>query len=167
MTGNPTIGSLAMSTGPAKTIRWGMIGCGDVTEVKSAPAFNRIPGSRLVAVMSRTADSRPPERVRARRANRRGVDLVVSFAASRAEPGAVYYFASKHACSSAGELLANSVAARLQVATEGRSTPMLRETRPPAVVVCVDGVGAETGRVSATAIAGFFTSPLSADTAVR
>ncbi|MCP5526283.1 MAG: Gfo/Idh/MocA family oxidoreductase [Verrucomicrobiales bacterium] len=40
-------------------VQWGMIGCGDVTEVKSAPAFNRIPGSRLVAVMART-----PERVR-------------------------------------------------------------------------------------------------------
>jgi predicted dehydrogenase len=35
-------------------IRWGMIGCGNVTEIKSAPAFNQIPGSRLVAVMSRT-----------------------------------------------------------------------------------------------------------------
>lgn len=42
-----------MSPSPPE-IRWGMIGCGDVTEVKSAPAFNQIPGSRLVAVMSRT-----------------------------------------------------------------------------------------------------------------
>lgn len=50
MTGND-----AGASGPVKTIRWGMIGCGDVTEVKSAPAFNRVPGSRLVAVMSRTA----------------------------------------------------------------------------------------------------------------
>ena len=36
-----------------KEIRWGMIGCGDVTEVKSGPAFSKIPGSSLVAVMSR------------------------------------------------------------------------------------------------------------------
>lgn len=35
-------------------IRWGIIGCGDVTEVKSGPAFNRVPGSSLVAVMRRT-----------------------------------------------------------------------------------------------------------------
>jgi len=34
-------------------IRWGMIGCGDVTEVKSGPAFQKVPGSSLVAVMSR------------------------------------------------------------------------------------------------------------------
>ncbi len=32
-----------------------MIGCGDVTEKKSGPAFNQIPHSKLVAVMSRTA----------------------------------------------------------------------------------------------------------------
>ncbi len=36
-------------------INWGIIGCGNVTEVKSGPAFNKIPGSRLVAVMRRDA----------------------------------------------------------------------------------------------------------------
>ena len=35
------------------TIQWGIIGCGDVTEVKSGPAFNKVPHSRLVAVMRR------------------------------------------------------------------------------------------------------------------
>ena len=34
-------------------IRWGIIGCGDVTEVKSGPAFNKVPGSSLKAVMRR------------------------------------------------------------------------------------------------------------------
>lgn len=34
-------------------INWGMIGCGDVTEVKSGPAFSKVPDSKLVAVMSR------------------------------------------------------------------------------------------------------------------
>lgn len=34
-------------------IKWGIIGCGDVTEVKSGPAFNLVPGSSLVAVMRR------------------------------------------------------------------------------------------------------------------
>lgn len=37
-----------------KTIRWGMIGCGDVTEVKSGPGFQKARGSELVAVMRRT-----------------------------------------------------------------------------------------------------------------
>ena len=36
-------------------IHWGIIGCGDVTEVKSGPAFNKVPGSKLVAVMRRNA----------------------------------------------------------------------------------------------------------------
>lgn len=35
------------------TIRWGMIGCGSVTEVKSGPAFNKVPNSKLLAVMRR------------------------------------------------------------------------------------------------------------------
>ena len=36
-------------------IVWGIIGCGDVTEKKSGPAFNKVPNSRLVAVMRRNA----------------------------------------------------------------------------------------------------------------
>lgn len=35
------------------SIRWGIIGCGDVCEVKSGPAFGKIEGSELVAVMRR------------------------------------------------------------------------------------------------------------------
>lgn len=35
-------------------VRWGIIGCGDVTEVKSGPALQRVEGSELVAVMRRT-----------------------------------------------------------------------------------------------------------------
>ncbi|MDP4292100.1 MAG: Gfo/Idh/MocA family oxidoreductase [Bacteroidota bacterium] len=38
-----------------KQINWGIIGCGDVTEVKSGPAFNKVEHSRLVAVMRRDA----------------------------------------------------------------------------------------------------------------
>ncbi len=36
-----------------RTIRWGIIGCGNVTEVKSGPAFQKAERSRLVAVMRR------------------------------------------------------------------------------------------------------------------
>ncbi|HMH24801.1 MAG TPA: Gfo/Idh/MocA family oxidoreductase [Puia sp.] len=38
-----------------KKINWGIIGCGDVTEVKSGPAFNKVANSALVAVMRRDA----------------------------------------------------------------------------------------------------------------
>ncbi|HXP97430.1 MAG TPA: Gfo/Idh/MocA family oxidoreductase [Telmatospirillum sp.] len=36
-------------------IRWGLIGCGDVTEVKSGPAFAKADNSALIAVMRRDA----------------------------------------------------------------------------------------------------------------
>jgi predicted dehydrogenase len=36
-------------------INWGIIGCGNVTEVKSGPAFNKVSDSSLVAVMRRDA----------------------------------------------------------------------------------------------------------------
>lgn len=35
------------------TVKWGFIGCGEVTEKKSGPAFGKIEGSEIVAVMSR------------------------------------------------------------------------------------------------------------------
>ena len=38
------------------TVNWGIIGCGDVCEVKSGPAFNKVSDSKLVAVMRRNFD---------------------------------------------------------------------------------------------------------------
>lgn len=40
----------------SKTIHWGIIGCGDVTEVKSGPGFQKARRSTLVAVMRRHSD---------------------------------------------------------------------------------------------------------------
>ena len=37
-------------------VRWGIIGVGDVCEIKSGPGFQKAEGSRLVAVMRRTAE---------------------------------------------------------------------------------------------------------------
>ena len=37
-------------------INWGFIGCGEVTERKSGPAFSLIEGSHITAVMSRSSD---------------------------------------------------------------------------------------------------------------
>jgi 1,5-anhydro-D-fructose reductase (1,5-anhydro-D-mannitol-forming) len=39
-----------------KTIRWGIIGVGEVCEVKSGPAFYKAPHSELIAVMRRDAE---------------------------------------------------------------------------------------------------------------
>lgn len=37
-------------------IKWGIIGCGDVTELKSGPAFNKADNSKLMAVMRRNSE---------------------------------------------------------------------------------------------------------------
>ena len=39
-----------------KIIKWGFIGCGEVTEKKSGPAFSEVEGSTVVAVMSRSEE---------------------------------------------------------------------------------------------------------------
>jgi len=41
----------------ARTVRWGVIGCGDVTEVKSGPALAKAQHSALVGVMRRDANA--------------------------------------------------------------------------------------------------------------
>lgn len=46
---------LSASEDTMSGIRWGIIGCGNVTEVKSGPAFNEVPGSELAIVMRRDA----------------------------------------------------------------------------------------------------------------
>lgn len=38
------------------TVKWGIIGCGDVTEVKSGPAFQKVDHSELIAVMRRNGE---------------------------------------------------------------------------------------------------------------
>ena len=42
-------------TNHSATIHWGIIGCGNVTELKSGPAFNKVPNAALMAVMRRDA----------------------------------------------------------------------------------------------------------------
>ena len=39
-----------------KTIQWGFIGCGSVTEQKSGPAFQKVKDSEVIAVMSRNGE---------------------------------------------------------------------------------------------------------------
>ncbi len=40
----------------SKTIRWGVIGCGNVTEVKSVPAYQQVEGFEVLSVMRRHLD---------------------------------------------------------------------------------------------------------------
>lgn len=40
----------------ANSVNWGIIGCGDVAEVKSGPAFQKVKGSSLISVMRRNEE---------------------------------------------------------------------------------------------------------------
>jgi N-acetylmuramoyl-L-alanine amidase len=109
-----------------------------------------------IPMMSRSADTSLPERVRAGRANRHGAEIVVSFQLAPAGVSAVYYFASEHSRSQAGELLARAVAESVGGEVEGKATAMLRETRAPAVIVSPAQLSADTGRKVVEALETFF-----------
>jgi len=109
-------------------------------------------------VHSRSADTSPPERVRALRANRAGVDLIVSFAQVRDELPGVLYFASAHSHSAAGEQLARAVAKQLRVEPSGRAIPMLKDTRSPAIVVAIEPMDGAVGGAAAQGLIDLFAS---------
>jgi predicted dehydrogenase len=46
---------MANNSENTKVIRWGILGCGDVTEVKSGPAYQKTTGFKIQAVMRRDA----------------------------------------------------------------------------------------------------------------
>lgn len=110
-------------------------------------------------VYSRSADTLPTERVRALRANRLGADFVVSFAHARDGIAGVFYFTSQHSHSAAGEKLAAAVASATGLDVIGRATPMLKDTRPPAIVIAAQTVDGKLGRTVAAAIVDLLAAP--------
>jgi N-acetylmuramoyl-L-alanine amidase len=111
-----------------------------------------------VPVLSRSVDTAPPERVRALRANRLSIDYVIAFARLEENSEAVYYFASPHGSSSAGAAFAHAIGAVLGVEAEGRATPMLKDTRAPAVVIALQHVDEQTGGKAAQGIVNLLAS---------
>jgi len=109
--------------------------------------------------LSRSADTAPPERVRALRANRFGADLIVSFALASEGESAVFYFSSQHSSSHAGERMATAVADFLGLRATGRATPMLKNTRSPSVVVASAALDARVGGQTAQGIINLFADP--------
>lgn len=116
-----------------------------------------------VPLLSRSSDAPIPERVRAARANRLGAELIVSVTLTDAQPG-VYYFSSEHGGSEAGALLARAIARHLGCEVEGRATPMLKDTRAPAVIVAARHLNTETGAAIVEGLADFFAGALPAGT---
>lgn len=103
-------------------------------------------------ITSRSADTRPAERLRALSANERGADLVIAFAHPGTDDEGVYSFASRISHSAAGAALAMAVARVLDVPTHGRVMPILVETRPPAIVVALKDLTGQTGETTIGAI---------------
>jgi len=109
-----------------------------------------------VPMMSRSNDTQLPERLRARRANRVGSDLIVAFRLNRDGEDCVFYFASEHSSSRAGEALANAIALTVGGRVEGRASAMLKETRAPAAVVALRAMDEKTGLAVAEGLNQFF-----------
>lgn len=107
-------------------------------------------------VMSRSEDATIPERVRVGRANLQGSDVIVAFQVNSGDQDSVYFFASEHSRSGAGEELALAIASSVGGNVEGKAGPMLKETRAPAAVVAHRALDEKLGRAVAEGLETFF-----------
>ena len=137
-------------------------GCRDPHE--AAQAWEAASSAALVIqdagglpMLSRSQDTQTAERVRARRANRMGSDLIVAFRLST-ENDSVFYFRSKHSSSEAGEQLATAISSTIDGEVIGRASAMLRETRAPAAVVSCRVLDNGLGLLVARGVDLFFAS---------
>lgn len=138
-------------------------GCRDADEAREAweaasAAALAIQEAGGLPVMSRSQDANIPERVRARRANRMGSELVVAFRLNRDTADSVFYFASEHSSSTAGQILATTIAESVGGEVAGRASALLRETRAPAVVVSRGRLDEKVGLAVSDGIERFFAS---------
>ena len=110
-----------------------------------------------IPMLSRSQDTNIPERLSARRANRMGSDLIVAFRVAQ-QDDAVFFFASEHSQSEAGEKLATAIAESIGGRIEGRASAMLKETRAPSAVVSHAELDEKLGYGVADGLAAFFAS---------
>jgi len=108
------------------------------------------------AFLSRSADTRPAEHLRADHANEVAADLVIGFCHPGTDVAGVFYFASAQSHSEAGSAIATGLAARLGVRPAGRHMPLLRATRAPAVVVSLPRLDSTLGRGVVRAVDAWF-----------
>jgi N-acetylmuramoyl-L-alanine amidase len=137
-------------------------GCRDDAEAcqaweAAAAAAQAIQDVGGLPLMSRSEDAQTTERVRAQRANRLGSDVIVAFRVNP-EDDHVYYFASEHSRSEAGEELAHAIANSSGGLVLGRAGVMLTETRAPAAVVAHRNLDDKLGLAVAEGLDAFFRS---------
>lgn len=133
------------------------------TELETRTAWEAATGAALKLqenggspVLSRSHGVKLPERVRARRANRFGVDLIVAFQLNEDNDDCIFYFASELSRSEAGSMLATAVAKHIDGRIEGRANALLKETRAPAIIVSCGVLSASTGVAVTAGVADFF-----------
>lgn len=122
--------------------------------VTSAFSALQLLGAR--PIISRSIDTDPPARLRAQKSNKLNSDVVIGFLRVSEKTEAVYYFESEHSRSEGGNKIAVLLAERLGVEAQGKTLPMLKETRAPAVIVALRSINRRTGRVVANALAGLY-----------
>jgi N-acetylmuramoyl-L-alanine amidase len=109
-------------------------------------------------MLGRSADTRPAERLRADHANEVGAFIVIGFALPSTDVPGVHYYSSARGQSEAGEKIAVAVAGGLGVEAVGRVTPLLRDTRAPAIVVALPRLDVAVGASTARSIESWFGS---------
>ncbi len=134
-------------------------GCGDPDEAGQTWETTEALAVHLkergaIPLFSRSVDAAPPERIRARRANRLGADLILALRFGPTPE--VAYFASSRSRSEAGALLAGRLGADLALPTAGKATTLLTETRAPAVVLTTTDLGPDLGKRVARSLDRFF-----------
>ncbi len=107
-------------------------------------------------IVSRSIDTAPPPIVRAERANRLNANIVIGFFVPQDGEEGVFYFSSEHSRSEAGMAIAEAVADRLGLVHAGRTLPILKNTRSPAIVISVRAMNRRVGRVVANVIASLY-----------
>ncbi len=135
--------------------------CRDDTEKEEAwaaatAAFSALSLLGASPVISRSIDTEPSAGLRAQKANRLKADVVVGFLRVGEESEGVYFFESSLSSSEGGREIASLMADRLGVERRGKTLPMLKETRSPAVIVALRSINRRTGRVVANALASLY-----------
>ena len=105
--------------------------------------------------------------MRARRANRAGVDMVISLETPRDQSEGVFFFESSRSFSEAGAALAKAISERIGLPTEGRATVILKETRAPAAVLCLKDLDAEVAAALVDGLVDFFRTDHGVTNSVR
>ncbi len=128
----------------------------DETWVAATSAYSALQLLGATPVISRSVDTNPPAGLRAQKANKRNADVVVGFLRVSDEGEGIYYFESPLSRSEGGMEIATRLAERVGISVQGKTLPMLKETRSPAVIVALRSMSRRTGRVVANSLASLY-----------